>query len=265
MMPDYNEIPMDVDERLDTIPGTDFALIQKIDGTAFSIDSIMLADFVQFNPDIDFVADLGSGSGILAFLLKYRARHIHVTGFEVQPEMHALSLRNIQMNPQFSGIAFDKLDIRNIPSKILPETFDLVVSNPPYFKSGSGKLSPKSHRAAARHELHGTLENFVEAANYMLGYGGKFCVVIPVTRFVEILEFFKKFNFGLKRMRYLLPKEEEKAHLVLLEAERFYNGKHYREPDLPIHMKDSSFSPYLQNLFENGFRKYPFSESMTRK
>ena len=88
---------IDVDERLDTIPGTDFSLIQKIDGTAFSIDTLLLASFVQFTPEMLNAADLGSGSGILAFLL---------TGFELQKDFYELSNRNLELNKQFDGLFF---------------------------------------------------------------------------------------------------------------------------------------------------------------
>ncbi|NLV94063.1 MAG: hypothetical protein GX031_05865, partial [Candidatus Riflebacteria bacterium] len=78
---DKNNIPIDTDERIDTIPGTDFSLIQKIDGTAFSIDTLLLADFIDFPTNLLNIADLGSGSGILAFLMKYRNEKSAVTGF----------------------------------------------------------------------------------------------------------------------------------------------------------------------------------------
>ncbi|MDD3148257.1 MAG: methyltransferase, partial [Candidatus Riflebacteria bacterium] len=125
---------IDTDERLDTIPGTSLSLIQKIDGTAFAIDTLLLANFVKFRPDMTTAADLGSGSGILAFLIKYRNAALALTGFELQEEFIDLANRNLQLNKQFSDISFEQMDVRDIPARILPESFDLVVSNPPYFQ-----------------------------------------------------------------------------------------------------------------------------------
>jgi tRNA1Val (adenine37-N6)-methyltransferase len=250
-----NQPPIDVDERIDSIPGTDFSLIQKIDGTAFAIDTLLLANFIRFNSDMQFAADLGSGSGILSFLLKYRNSDLQVTGFELQKDFYQLALRNLELNKQFNEVHFENIDVRDIPSQQLPESFDLVVSNPPYFPKGNGRLPTRPGRAMARHELNGKLEDFVEAATYLLSYGGKFCMVIPSGRFYESLNYLKAGNLGLKRLQFVLPKEGEQSHLALIEAERFFNGKHEAVPSIAIHKVDGSYSEDMQKLFSVGLKK----------
>ncbi|MBR4328629.1 MAG: methyltransferase [Candidatus Riflebacteria bacterium] len=247
---------VDFDERLDTIPGTDFSLIQKIDGTAFSIDTLLLANFVQFTPEMMTAADLGSGSGILAFLLKYRNNGLQITGFELQKEFYELSNRNLELNKQFEGLFFEEMDIRDIPARILPESYDLVVSNPPYFQLGNGRLPANPARAQARHELNGTVFNFVEAASYMLPYGGRFCVIIPTSRHDEICTYMAACKFGLKRKEFIIPKEGEESHLVMIEGEKFFSGECEEMMPITIHKKDNSFSDELQLLFSAGLKKY---------
>lgn len=247
---------IELDERLDTIPGTTISLIQKIDGTAFSIDTLLLADFVSFTPEMMNSADLGSGSGILAFLLKYRNKNLQITGFELQNEFFELSERNLKLNSQYEGVYFENMDVRDIPARILPESYDLVVSNPPYFPAGSGRLPEKTTRAQARHELNGTVKEFVEAASYMLTYGGKFCVIIPTNRYDEICRYLKSCDFGLKRNRFIIPKENRESHLVMIEAEKFYGGELTTIPPVTIHKEDNSFSDELQNIFTAGLKVY---------
>lgn len=247
---------IDTDERLDTIPGTNLKLIQKIDGTAFAIDTLLLANFVKFRSDMTTAADLGSGSGILAFLIKYRNPALALTGFELQEDFIDLANRNLQLNKQFSDVNFEQMDVRDIPARILPESFDLVVSNPPYFQMGSGRLPTRPGRAMARHELNGTVKDFVEAATYMLSYGGRFCLIIPTSRFYEVVDYLKAGNFGVKRLQFVIPKEGEKSHLVMIEAERFYNGRHEPMPNVTIHMADNSFCDELKKLFSVGLKIY---------
>ncbi len=50
---------------------------------------------------------------------------------------------------------------------------DVVITNPPFYLLGSGRINPDSQDAAARHELLGTLQDFVSAAAYLLKNGGK--------------------------------------------------------------------------------------------
>lgn len=246
---------VDTDERLDVVVGTDLRLIQKIDGTAFAVDTLLLADFVNLKGVTGRVADLGSGSGILAFLLKYRKREIEVVGVEILEEFHRLSLRNMELNPEMKGISFEMLDVREVPSKFLPDSFDLVVANPPYYQLGTGKIPERQARAIARHELSGTLKDFIEAAAYLLPYGAKFYLVILSGRFYEASENLKASGFGIRRLRFVRPKEGQAAHLALIEAERFYNGKHEPVPDLTIHLADGKFSQEMETLFQSGLRR----------
>ncbi|MFZ2955747.1 MAG: methyltransferase [Candidatus Ozemobacteraceae bacterium] len=243
---------LDTDERLDTLVGTSFRLIQKIDGTAFAIDTLLLAWFATLPAIGGRVADLGSGSGVLSFMLKARRADLEIVGIEIQEEFHRLALRNACLNPNAKGLAFEHLDVREIPSKLLPESFDFVVANPPYYPMGSGKLPPKGTRAAARHELSGTLRDFIEGAAYLLPYGSRLAMVIPAGRFFEASEIFKISNMGLRRVRFVLPKEGDQAHLALIEVERFYNGPHEALESFPIHLADGRFSEVVDELFKRG-------------
>ncbi len=252
-----DEVFVDTDERLDVVVGTDLRLIQKIDGTAFAIDTLLLAQFVRPGDQVGRVADLGSGSGILAFLLKYRQPALEIVGFEVQEEFHQLALRNLQLNRQMTGLSFELLDVREIPARILPESFDLVVANPPYYPLGTGRLPERPGRAQARHELAGTLRDFVEAAAWLLPYGSRLAMVVPSSRFYELADLLKPAQFGVKRLQFVHPKEGQPSHLALVEAERFYNGPHQALPALTIHRADGGFTPELDHLFRLGLRPKP--------
>lgn len=249
-----DEIFIDTDERLDQVAGTELRLIQKIDGTAFAIDTLLLAHFVTIGDQVQRVADLGSGSGVLAFLLKYREPRLQVVGFEIQEEFHQLALRNLALNREMADLSFEQMDVRDIPARILPESFDLVIANPPYYPLGTGHLPDRPGRAMARHELAGTLADFIESAAWLAPYGARLAMVLPSGRFYEALGFLKGVQFGLKRVRFVIPKEGQPSHLALLEAERFFNGTHQALPNLVIHLADGRFSDEMNRLFQVGLR-----------
>jgi tRNA1Val (adenine37-N6)-methyltransferase len=250
------EIPLDTDERLDTVVGTNLRLIQKIDGTAFAIDTLLLARFIKLDGIPGPIADLGSGSGILAFLLKYRKPSLEITGVEVMAEFVDLARRNMELNPHLNGLAFEHLDVREVPSRFLPESFAMVTANPPYYPLGTGRLPPNEARATARHEIAGTLKDFIEAAAYLLGYGSPFCLVIPSQRFYEANTICKEVGIGIRRLQFVRPKEGQPAHLALIEGERFFSGTHESMPDITIHLADGRFSPEIEEFFRLGFHQY---------
>ena len=249
------DVFVDTDERLDSLVGTDFKLVQKIDGTAFAIDTLLLANFAALSGQVVRVADLGSGSGVLSFFLKFRKPSTEVIGFEVIDELHSLAQRNCQLNPQVKGLSFECLDIREIPSRCLPESFDLVVTNPPYYPRGSGKIPPNPARAAARHEMTGTLRDFIEAGAYLLPYGAKLDMILPANRVYEALAIFKELQLGLRRLRFIHPKEGQPAHLGLMEAERFYNGVHEPIAPLTIHLANGRLADEVDEIVRIGLKK----------
>ena len=249
------EVFVDIDERLDFINCADIRLIQKIDGTAYAIDTILLADFVILEGFAGRVMDLGSGNGILSFLIKFRKPEIQITGLELSEEFIRLSNRNLDLNEKISGIIFENGDVRDVPAKFLPDSFEMVVSNPPYYPLGTGKLPTSPGKAMARHEVAGTLNDFIEAAAYLLPYGSKLNMVIQSNRFFEASKMLKAANLGLRRLQFVKPKEDEPSHLALFEAERFYNGPHQPLPDLVIRKSNGDFSEPLEALFRLGLKR----------
>lgn len=240
------------DERLDEIVGTTISLWQKTDGTAFAVDTLLLADFVEFSPDWRRVADLGSGSGVLSFMMAFRNPALQIVGYEVQEEMLRLAARNLHLNPQYGGISWCHRDIRDIPRHDSPGDFDLVLANPPYFPRGSGRLPPAPCRAAARHELHGNLLDFVLAAAFLLAPGGRVCFVVPAPRCSELETALTNADLGLRRQRFILPKVDQPAHLTLLEAEKHFQGSLQVLPSLPLREANGLPSPYLAHLLQFG-------------
>ena len=115
-------------------------------------DSVLLADFVNIGARRRGI-DLGCGSGILPLLLLTRSTALHMTGLELNPEAARVARENIAANALDARCDIVVGDIRRCRDEFKTGQFDLVVSNPPYFAAGSGKLSPNADKAAARGEV----------------------------------------------------------------------------------------------------------------
>ncbi len=237
------------DERLDQLRGTPFRLIQKIDGTAYAVDSVLLARFVTL-PATGRVIDLGTGNGILPLLIKARRPSLDVIGVELQTELVDLARRNLALNPTIAGVTIEPADIRELPALMLPESCDVVVTNPPYYPRGEGRLPENMPRALSRHELAGTLADFIGSAAWLLTYGGVIAIVLPAKRYFEADQLLRAQQFGVRRLRFVMPKPGERAILVLIEAERFFNGRHQPLPDLIMRDERGHFTPEMNAIYD---------------
>jgi len=184
-----------------------------------STDCVLLADFVSADRAEKGI-DLGCASGAIALLLLSRTNKLHMTGLEIVPAAAELARENMQQNQLSHRSSVITGDIRRHRELFRSGSFDLVVSNPPYFPIGSGKLSPDKERASARGETDCSLEQLCAAASFLLGTGGIFALVHKPERLSEVFCNMSAHGIEPKRLRFVCHREGKAPSLVLVEGRR---------------------------------------------
>ncbi|GBD39575.1 Release factor glutamine methyltransferase [bacterium HR37] len=203
------------DETIDGPCG--LKVIQKKKGYyRYSQDSIQIVDFANVKSK-DRVLDLGTGCGIIALLLAKKGSGRKIIGLEIQKELVDIARRNVVLNGFDNKIEIVEGDIRSIKSIFPPDSFDYVISNPPYLKVQPGFKGPISHRAIARHELLCNMGDVLEAMRYVLKSMRKGACVYPASRFVELIVEAKKRGLEPVRVRFVHTEPRRKAELVMVE------------------------------------------------
>jgi tRNA1Val (adenine37-N6)-methyltransferase len=205
------------DETLDTLFHGKVRLWQSRRGHRFSLDALLLTHFATMKSG-ERVADLGTGNGVIPLIMARRHAKIAITGFEFQQTMVERALRNVKLNQMEKRIQICRGDVRAISDVAASESFDAVVCNPPYRKSGSGRISPNDERQIARHEIHGELKNFLDAAAYLLRLKGRLALVYLANRTVDLLTSMRHAHIEPKRMRLVHSFIGTDASLVLVEG-----------------------------------------------
>lgn len=207
---------------------------QDESGYRYSLDPFLLARFCHGVIAAE-VVDLGTGIGVIPLLLAERKTG-HFTGVELQPRLAAIARRNIVLNQLQDRIEILEADLREHRQLFSPQSIDLVVSNPPYRPLGEGKVAPDPERAAARHELAGGLEEFADAAAYLLRQGGRFCLIYLAERLTHLLTVLAASKLEPKRLRLVHSRPGDPARLVLVEARR--NGRPGLQVEAPLYIYD---------------------------
>jgi tRNA1Val (adenine37-N6)-methyltransferase len=202
-----------------TLRGADLTFIQRSSGYRFSMDPVLLAGQVRLKAG-GRLADLGSGEGIILLLLARRMADCSCVGFERQPTLVDISRENLRANQLQARVEIRQADIRKPESLDAPQSYDVVVTNPPYRIVGSGRVAPDGERAAARHELAGGLEDFLKAAAWLLKNGGQFHIIHLPERLAELLAMMRSVRIEPKRLRCIHSRSGEPARLVLVEGRR---------------------------------------------
>ncbi len=214
----HSDISLLPDERLDKI-NENLSLIQLKEGLTFGTDAYLLAAFTRSRYGA-VGADLGSGTGVAAFLCLTKNKLSHMHAFEVQPRFADLIRKNAEINGLSERITVHSADIRNALPKDTGGWLDTVISNPPYMKDGCGLGNQSDCKNIARREVYGTIDDFCACTASLLKHGGLFNVVYRPDRLADLFYAMRKRDLEPKRILLVHADPSSPPSLVLVEGKK---------------------------------------------
>ena len=190
-------------------------IIQNSKEFCFSLDAVLLANFLSFSRS-QRVLDLGTGTAVMPLLICDRVKQVEAV--ELNPVMADMARRSVELNGLNDRITVHEGDYRQLADILPAESFDVVLSNPPYRPVGHGEVNQLSGVARARHEFTATLLDTVKAARYALRFHGRLAMVHLPERLEEIMIAFHENQLAVKRLQFVQPKADKAPNMVLLEA-----------------------------------------------
>ncbi len=187
----------------------------------FGTDAVLLENFALSRP-ASRICDIGSGCGIIPFLICKRKKQNKIFALEIQEDAAELIKMSVEKNGinNIEVVCADAKDKKLVSQFIDNTSLDLVVCNPPYYKENSGAKSPSDARAKAREEGSLSIYDAAEAANRMLKFGGRFCICHKPERLCDCIDAMRKNSIEPKRMRMIHANAAQKPWLVLIEGKK---------------------------------------------
>ncbi len=140
-------------------------------------------------------------------------------------------------------------DARKIKNIYSANSFDAVIFNPPYRKLNSGRINPQLEKAIARHEIKGSLKDFIRAAKYLLKPEGKVFTIYPAKRLVELITLFRKNSIEPKRMKPVYSDNLSVAEFVLVEGRKGSGEELKIEQPLFIYDQNKKYTADMVGIF----------------
>ncbi len=223
------------------------SITQQKKGFRFTLDSLLLADFCCIKPR-DRVLEPGAGTGVISLLLARKFPKVRFVADEVEPGAYELLLRNIEDNGLMKNIVPMNTDLLNLHGSLPPQSFDVIVANPPYTKVGAGRKSPLPNRHLARQSPTATIDAWLDLKN-LLKNKGRYFLVFPANRAAELLALLRTRDLEPKRLRFVHPHVHKPASLVLVEAIRSAGIGLDVLPPLIVHEQDGGYTEEVREIY----------------
>lgn len=213
----------------------DLKIYQDDDFFAFSLDSIILANYAKIRLRDKKIVDFCSGNAVIPLVLSRRFDK-KIEGIEIQKDVYKLGKKSIDYNNLSDKIQFYNDDIKNFCSKKNNQSkYDFVLCNPPYFRNDIKSLKNSNYnKMVARHEILINLGEICDCAKKILKDGGVFCLVHRAERLIEIISKLKDNNLEPKSIKLIYENKNICSSTVLIHAQK--NGKKGVKIESPLIM-----------------------------
>ncbi len=234
-------------ERVDSLGVCDWRIIQSDAAFRFSIDAVLLAFFATVRQR-DRAVDLGSGTGAITMLLLSRGIR-SANGLDSNAELVAMATRSANWNGLSEQLQFVCGDVKDIHRYYSAGDYALVTANPPYRLPASGRISPVDAVARARHETTAGLQDFVNAAAFLLHNRGRFAMIHLPERLADICNALRYAGLEPKRLRFVHPFADRPAKMVLVEAAKGVKPGLTVMPPLSIYQAPGKYNPEILSYY----------------
>ena len=240
------EITLKENEKIEDLQCKGLKIIQNKKWFCFGMDAVLLTNYCDIKNNSK-VVDLGTGTGIIPILLSGKRNYSKAYGLEIQPEVAEMAKRSVKLNDLQEKIEILNIDLKNSLDYLVPNSFDAVISNPPYKLNNSGIINPEDKKAISRHEIKATLEDVILIASQLLKQYGRFYMVHRPDRLADIMCLLRKYRLEPKQIRFVHPRAAAKPNMVLIRSSK--NGNPELKFDAPLYIYDDNGN-YTEDLYD---------------
>lgn len=225
-------------------------IVQNTQMFNFSLDSVLLPNFVTLNKNIKNILDIGCGNAPIPLILSTKTKAL-ITGVEIQKDVYDLAVKSVKINNLENQINIINADINELYNKFETESFDVITCNPPFFKvSKQSNLNKSDYKTIARHEVKLNLDDIFKISKKLLKNNGYVAIVHRPERLLDILESMKKYNIEPKKIQFIYPKTNMESNILLIEGKKNGNKGLKILPPIYTHLENGEYTEQIKKYFE---------------
>jgi len=172
------------------------------DKTAMKVgtDGVLLGAWVKINKDVNSILDIGSGTGLLALQMAQRSNAERIDAIEFEANAYEQSVDNFEASDWGYRLFCYHTSIQNFADEI-DDKYDLIVSNPPFFKRDT-QIKDKG-RAMARQNTTLSYIDLLRCSAKLLSKKGRCAFIIPFLEEQKFLDLALENNLYPQRISHV--------------------------------------------------------------
>ncbi|EIE42042.1 adenine-specific DNA modification methyltransferase [Mycoplasmopsis canis UFG1] len=207
---------------------SDLYVYQDKDMFNYSVDTILLGNFIYLNSKITNALEIGTNNGALSIFVAARNKKLKIDALEIQTKAAELAKENIKLNKMEEQIKIINEDFNNfwvLHNKNNHRKYQTIFCNPPFYEFDKTKVKSNvsNEILTATHEISLTLEQLIQGCSKIIEQKGFLTLVLPIERSIDAFVLMRKYKFEPKRIQYVFTRLTEKPKFALIEA-RYQTG-----------------------------------------
>lgn len=235
----------------------DLFVYQDKDMFNYSVDTILLGNFVSINRNVSNILEVGTNNGALSIFIASRSKKINIDALEIQSEACKLAEKNIKLNSLENQIKIIHTDYNEYVKEYAykcgnkqAKKYSSIVANPPYYNENynNPRTNTSQSKKIATHEICLTLEQLISNSAKIIEQKGYLTIVLPISRYIDLISLLRKYKFEPKRIQLVYPRINDEPKFCLVES-RFNTGwgTHF-EKNLYLHYDDVTNHEYRDEI-----------------
>lgn len=195
--------------------------------------------------NVNTILDIGTGTGLLSLMLAQRT-NAQIDAVEIDEDAYQQAVMNVKES-RFS----EKIEVHHqrIQDFTTTETYDLIISNPPFYQQSLKSSDVKANKALHAVEL--SLDELIDSVLRLLSINGKFVVLLPPFEIEKLIRIAQKKGLYLSK-KMLIRHDESKPIFRVIATFLTQKVHNLEEKTLIIHKEDGkTYSNEFRDLLKD--------------
>lgn len=240
-------------DRQTTFRFRQFEVSNKLSAMKIGTDAVLLGAWAfeasGFGASSDLRAlDIGCGTGVLSLMLAQRFTGMSVLGIDIDVDAATEAAANFSRSPWAGRLEAFQTDFREFATSGEAATYDMIISNPPFFTGGAE--APDDARRIARHQESLGLHDLMEGAAHVLAPEGILAVVLPADKADDARTEARFARLEPTRECIVATTPRKPPRRILMEFRHSDKATATQRENLLIHTPEGDFSDRYSRLVE---------------